>query len=81
MHQPPGGRSPHPPERPRRAVAPSGVERWPLLHEFIASETVGALVGSLGLIAAVPLTTAAAVFMVRRGGPLAERAGTIHHHH
>jgi uncharacterized membrane protein len=36
-------------------------------REFIAAEIVGALVGSLGLIAAVPLTTAAAVLMVRRG--------------
>lgn len=37
-----------------------------LNREYIAVEIVGALVGSLGLIAAVPLTTAAAAFAVRR---------------
>ncbi len=35
-------------------------------REFIAVEIVGALVGSLGLVAAVPLTTAAAAFAAKR---------------
>lgn len=36
-------------------------------REFIAADIVQALVGSLGLVAAVPLTTAAAALTVRRG--------------
>jgi uncharacterized membrane protein len=37
---------------------------------FIAEEIVRTLVGSLGLIAAVPITTVIAIFLARRGGAL-----------
>jgi len=38
---------------------------------FIAEEIVRTLVGSLGLIAAVPLTTVIAIFLARRAESLA----------
>jgi uncharacterized membrane protein len=55
---------------------------------FIAEEVVRTLVGSLGLIAAVPLTTVIAIFLTRRAGSLRkwepvlgpEGSGEGHHH-
>jgi uncharacterized membrane protein len=54
-------------------------------REFIAVEIVGALVGSLGLVAAVPLTTAAAAFAAKRQpapapAPLPRRPTRDGHH-
>ncbi len=56
---------------------------------FIAEEIVRTLVGSLGLIAAVPLTTAIAIFLAQRAESLGrweqvlgpEGSGEGHHHH
>ncbi len=56
---------------------------------FIAEEIVRTLVGSLGLIAAVPLTTAIAIFLSQRAESLGrweqvlgpEGSGEAHHHH
>jgi uncharacterized membrane protein len=56
---------------------------------FIAEEIVRTLVGSLGLIAAVPLTTAIAIFLSQRAESLGrweqvlgpEGSGEGHHHH
>jgi uncharacterized membrane protein len=56
---------------------------------FIAEEIVRTLVGSLGLIAAVPLTTAIAIFFAQRAESLGrweqvlgpEGSGEGHHHH
>ena len=42
--------------------------------ELVAVEIVRTLVGSIGLVAAVPLTTALAAFVVTRGSTLRERA-------
>jgi uncharacterized membrane protein len=55
---------------------------------FIAEEVVRTLVGSLGLIAAVPLTTVIAIFLAQRAGSLREweqvlgpeGSGDGHHH-
>lgn len=54
---------------------------------FIAEEIVRTLVGSLGLIAAVPLTTTIAIFFAQRSAALARwgnllgEEGESHHHH
>ena len=56
---------------------------------FIAEEIVRTLVGSLGLIAAVPLTTVIAIFLAQRAESLGrweqvlgpEGSGEGHHHH
>jgi len=56
--------------------------------EFVAEEIVRTLVGSLGLISAVPLTTAIAIFIALRGDALRawepvlgpEGGGESHHH-
>lgn len=55
---------------------------------FIAEEVVRTLVGSLGLIAAVPLTTVIAIFLARRSESLARWENILgaegkesHHHH
>ncbi len=56
---------------------------------FIAEEIVRTLVGSLGLIAAVPLTTAIAIFLAQKAESLGrweqvlgpEGSGEGHHHH
>jgi uncharacterized membrane protein len=45
-----------------------------LTSEIVAEEMVRAMVGSIGLVASVPLTTALAAFVVTRTG--AERAGS-----
>jgi uncharacterized membrane protein len=44
-------------------------------REFIAVEVVRTLVGSIGLIAAVPFTTAIAAFVAQRAGPAPEPNG------
>jgi uncharacterized membrane protein len=46
-----------------------------LNREFIAVEVVRTLVGSIGLIAAVPFTTAIAAFIAQRAGSAGEAAG------
>lgn len=48
-------------------------------REFLAADIVGAMVGSLGLIAAVPLTTVAAAVAARRGWTGGD--APAHHHH
>ena len=51
-----------------------------LNRERITVEIVGALVGSLGLVAAMPLTTAAAAVAVTRGWVRAEADAPMHGH-
>lgn len=51
-------------------------------REIVAEEIVRTMVGSLGLISAVPLTTAIASWLAVRTSPEAiERGGDGHHHH
>ncbi|RLT26922.1 MAG: YibE/F family protein [Chloroflexi bacterium] len=54
-----------------------------LSREFIATEVVRSLVGSMGLIAAVPLTTVCAVLVAARvrSDSLVEADGSHSHHH
>ena len=49
-------------------------------REVFASEIIRTLVGSIGLVLAVPLSTALAVWLPYRG-LLAKRGGGHHHHH
>jgi uncharacterized membrane protein len=51
--------------------------------EIVAKEIVATLVGSIGLIAAVPITTALAVLLADRLSQeeLQEAAESGHHHH
>jgi uncharacterized membrane protein len=49
-------------------------------QEVVAAELVRTLVGSIGLILTVPITTAIAVWWIRRFGTLGE-IGESHHHH
>jgi uncharacterized membrane protein len=51
-----------------------------LTTEVIATEVVRTLVGSIGLVAAVPITTALAAFIAVRGAPGADGAGIGHAH-
>jgi uncharacterized membrane protein len=44
--------------------------------EVVAVEIVRAIVGSIGIVAAVPLTTAVAVFLTGRRYPFARRSST-----
>ncbi|HWB34159.1 MAG TPA: YibE/F family protein, partial [Candidatus Paceibacterota bacterium] len=54
---------------------------WVTLNqEVFATEIVRILVGATGIILAVPITTAVAVWMLH-GKPRGEKAPSLHHHH
>jgi len=60
---------------------PSGESWWTFLNrESIATEIVRTLVGSIGLLAAVPLTTWIASWLAVRTDPICIEHGRSHHH-
>jgi uncharacterized membrane protein len=48
-------------------------------QEIVAVEVVRAMVGSIGIVAAVPLTTAVAAMLVERRLPFVRKTGAVRH--
>ena len=73
-------RIPYRPARPSATFGPIATRSDALNNEAVAAEVVATLVGSIGMIAAVPVTTAIAALLATRSGLSSQLAPHAHAH-